>query len=327
MAPFRKIPPPVPVAHAEKFTEVKEGQQHPVGKGGQLKLFHEHVWPKGYTPKRIEAINNMHFDVTGSPDFHPEYVREMSDPASGMRNFMLLQDKMIPAGDKIAKSLVTEGLARSTAPISDLKKLHRPNGQLQVSVFKSDDNPSYVPVNHEIKLSIPDEEPYHSGMSQTGPTATNIQTTLMHEVGHALDFAQNPVQFLGENIRVQKDPAGHTYNATTTNPLGSLVMPRAEGVAEGYRLAHTRVTRGQKRRDQDAAGGDFGRLLRNLGSDVGTRPGYGYKPELFNDPEAQNTFVQTRNDTFKQATGHHFENMENEPAPTRKPPEQLSLFD
>jgi hypothetical protein len=327
MASFRKIPPPVPVAHAEKFTEVKEGQQHPVGRGGQLKLFHEHVWPKGYNPKRIEAINNMYFDVNGSPNLHPEYVRDMSNPASDIRTSMLLHDKIIPASDKIAKSLVTEGLARSTAPISDLKKLHRPNGQLQVSVSKGDGNPSYVPINHEVKLTIPDEEPSHIAMSQTGPTSTNIQTTLLHEVGHALDANQNPLKFHSERVKAQKDPAGHTYNATTTNPMGSLVLPRAEGVAEGYRLAHTRVTRGQKRRDQDAAGGEFGRLMRVLGSDAGTLPGYGYKPELFNDPEAQNTFVQTRNDTFKKATGHHFENMENEPAPAKKQPEQPTLFD
>jgi hypothetical protein len=327
MASFRKIPPPVPVAHAEKFTEVKEGQQHPVGRGGQLKLFHEHVWPKGYNPKRIEAINNMYFDVNGSPNLHPEYVRDMSNPASDIRTSMLLHDKIIPASDKIAKSLVTEGLARSTAPISDLKKLHRPNGQLQVSVSKGDGNPSYVPINHEVNLTIPDEETSHIAMSQTGPTSTNIQTTLLHEVGHALDANQNPLKFHSERVKAQKDPAGHTYNATTTNPMGSLVLPRAEGVAEGYRLAHTRVTRGQKRRDQDAAGGEFGRLMRVLGSDAGTLPGYGYKPELFNDPEAQNTFVQTRNDTFKKATGHHFENMENEPAPAKKQPEQLNLFD
>jgi hypothetical protein len=234
---------------------------------------------------------------------------------------------MIPAGDKIAKSLVTEGLARSTAPISDLKKLHRPNGQLQVSVFKGDRNPSYVPINHEVNLVIPDEKPYHIGMSQTGPTSTNIQTTLLHEVGHALDATLNPQEFFGELGNADKDPAKHTYNATTTNPRGKLVLPRAEGVAEGYRLAHARVTRGQKKRDRDAAGGELGRLLRNLGSDAGTRPGYGYKPELFNDSGARDTFVQARNDTFKKATGHHFENMENEPAPAKKQPEQLNLFD
>jgi hypothetical protein len=312
MASFREFTP-VPVARAEKFTEVKEGQQHPVGKGGQLKLFHEHVWPKGYTPERIKAVNNMHFVVNGSPNLHPEYEHNVT-PIPDMLH------RMTPAGDKIAKSLVTESIARSTAPISDLKKLHRPSGQLAIIARKSMYNPTYNTNTHEVNLNISDAEIGNRGIYQSGPTSTNIQTTLLHEVGHALDLTQNPKEYDDEWEAAQKDP--NKYKHGGINPTRSL--PRTEGVAEGYRLAHARVTRGQKRRDQDAAGGVYG--LRQIGSDVGTVPGYGYNPNQWSSAESTTTFVQARNDTFKQATGHHFENMEDPPAPTKKP-EQLNLFD
>ena len=317
MAYFRDFPP-VPVARAEKFTEVKEGQQHPVGKGGQLKLFHEHVWPKGYNPERIKAVNNMHFVVNGSPNLHPEYEHNVT-PIPDMLH------RMTPAGDKIAKSLVTEGIARSTAPISDLKKLHRPSGQLAITARKSMYNPTYSRGNHEVNLNISENEIGNSGVYQRGPTSTNIQTTLMHEVGHALDITQNPKKYSDERDAAIEDPEGFAYGRGPTDIKGSPALPRAEGAAEGYRLAHARVTRGQKRRDQDAAGGVYG--LRQIGSDVGTVPGYGYHPDKWVNPEHTVTFVQSRDNTFKQATGHHFENMEGSPAPTKKRPEQLSLFD
>ena len=317
MASFREFPP-VPVARAEKFTEVKEGQQHPVGKGGQLKLFHEHVWPKGYNPERIKAVNNMHFVVNGSPNLHPEYEHNVT-PIPDML------DRMLPAGGKIAKSLVIEGLARSTAPISDLKKLHRPSGQLEITARKSMYNPTYNHDHHEVNLNISDAEIGSAGIYQRGPTSTNIQTTLLHEVGHALDITQNPKKFRDEQDDLLRDQKSFTYGRSPTNIQGSPALPRAEGAAEGYRLAHARVTRGQKRRDQDAAGGVYG--LRQIGSDVGTVPGYGYHPEKWINPERTATFVQARNDTFKQATGHHFENIEDSPAPTKNRPEQLSLFD
>jgi hypothetical protein len=310
MASFREFPP-VPVARAEKFTEVKEGQQHPVGKGGQLKLFHEHVWPKGYTPERIKAVNDMHFVINGSPNLHPEYEHNVT-PIPDMLN------RMLPAGGKIAKSLVTEGLARSTAPISDLKKLHRPSGQLGITARKSMYMPTYNTNTHEVNLNISDAEIGSRGVYQRGPTSTNIQTTLLHEVGHAIDLTQNPKKYDDEWEAAEKDPDSYKHG-------GTRALPRTEGVAEGYRLAHTRVTRGQKRRDQDAAGGVYG--LRQIGSDVGTISGYGYDPDKWSSPESTATFVQTRNDTFKQATGHHFENMEDSPAPAKKRPEQLSLFD
>lgn len=145
------------VANVPKFTAVKEGQQHPVGKNGQMKLFHEHVWPKGYTPARLAGV------VDATAGFVQDDV--------GTNHSGHLQNKIV------------ETMARSTVPTDTLKTLAE-YGSITVSndthegEFDADDtsiriNPRVLGKTHQF---------------QPDPSGTVASQITMHELGHMNDY-------------------------------------------------------------------------------------------------------------------------------------------
>lgn len=205
-------------AHVPKFTEVKEGQEHPVGKNNQYKLFHEHVWPKGYTPTRLaEVRDNM--------------PRVVNSPNSGFA-----------PGEGTAK--LTDHIARSTIPVEDLQGLN--NNQFEITLGTTVDNAGgfftsegmpHKGINPGVvlpKKQVPKPGlPKDRDKKARGYAKTLLNHTVVHEIGHAVDFASRPSTYNVEQRSI--------YNETIP------ARPRAEGIAEGYRSAHTRVTRAMRR--------------------------------------------------------------------------------
>jgi hypothetical protein len=156
------------VAHVPKYTAVKEGQQHPVGKHGQLKLFHEHVWPKGYTPQRLN---------------------EVSEATAGFVNDDVGTDHSAHLQNKIV-----ETMARSTVPTETLKDLAS-LGSINVShdttegEFDADD--VAIHINPRVLGSVNDF--HHDG---SGTTASQIT---MHELGHMNDYLSDYDDFHKNN--------------------------------------------------------------------------------------------------------------------------------
>lgn len=249
----------IPVARVPKITTVKEGQEHPVGKHGQYKLFHEHVWPKGYTPERLRQVSDAQFQVTAG-GFHPintnnEYERD--------------RDRAI--NNKIGSALVNDHIARSTIPADDVKHLAE-----NVSFWIGKDTP--YPETNSFSLS---GQTVNMAL-KSNDTSGDIQAITTHELGHAMDYLKDPSGVWAKAKEQRDDSFAHRYAGDTT------AHPMLEGAAEGYRLAHSRVTRGQKN-----TGGDWTK--------------WGYSPKGWVFRGQGDAFLRQRNETFKEATGHHFE--------------------
>jgi hypothetical protein len=249
----------IPVSNVPKITPVKEGQQHPVGKHGQYKLFHEHVWPKGYTPDRLKQVSDAQFQVSAG-GFHD--INTNNDAS---------RDRDRAINNKIGSALVNDHIARSTIPIDDVKHLAK-----NVSFWLGQDKP--YPETNSFSLS---GQTVNMAL-KSNDTAGDIQAVTTHELGHAMDYLKDPSGMWNRVSESKKDPLSYRYAG------GGEAEPISEGNAEGYRLAHARVTRGQKR-----TGGDW------------TKWGYSAKGWVF--PEMGSRYLAARNTTFKQATGHHFE--------------------
>jgi hypothetical protein len=269
----------IPVARVPKYTPVKEGQEHPTGKRGQLKLFHEHVWPKGYTPERMSKINALQFDITGTRSL---VGKDQNDPP-------MVSD--YANARKVAHSYVNENLAKSNIPISELEKTASPErgDPLSFTVQHSSKNPSFSANSNRVTLNV-----------DTNHTPADVQRSLVHEVGHAVDWAHSPDTMLSEFKEMRESPIDFLY--------GNIAAPpRAEGVAEGYAAAHSRITRGNKR-----VGGNTSQ--------------YGYTPSGWFFPDMGETFTSARSDTFKRATGQPFEMPEPEEPKKAPKAKQLNLF-
>lgn len=197
------------VARVPKITLVKEGQQHPVGPHGQLKLFHEHVWPKGYTPERLSEVRAAHPQVRIGAN-----LSEMSPPE--------------------AKAMIIDHLARSTMPIEDMARIKSKG--LTIDVFgelESGHRGTFV-TNRGVKMLGTPEVP--QGYEDTH-NARKVQqaNTLLHELGHAKDWLNNP-------SHLENEPRTAEYLSKSVK-----VKPISEGRAEGYRVAHVRSTRAMRR--------------------------------------------------------------------------------
>lgn len=212
-------------ANVPKFTAVKEGQEHPMGKNGQYKLFHEHQWPKGYTPERLaEVRENLPTVVNrGNSQYAP--------------------------GEATAK--IADHLARSTMPIEDIKALKESNMGFAVGTnlpkgtagaFTPLKNPGEglypgvnLPKKAMLKPEVAEEKP-ELVKKLSDVVKVNTGNAVVHETGHAMDFLGNPDRFNREQ------PSSYDNEGTTIS-----ARPRNEGRAEGYRRAHHRATRAMRR--------------------------------------------------------------------------------
>ena len=236
-------------AHVPKYTLVKEGQKYPEGRNGQLKLFHEHVWPKGFTPERSNAIRGLQLTInTPGTDQH-------------------LPNKAI---NSVARAIVENNLARSTVPIKDLENVSTSarNTPISFDVRNSTEFSSFAPSFNTIDFNI-----------NSNRTDADQNKDMFHELGHAVDYANDPARMIKEG----KPNLDHMYGKD-----GRLSLPISEGRAEGYSEAHARITRGQKR-----TGGDISTL--------------GYSPDGWFFPTTGEEFSTARAETFQKATGHHYE--------------------
>lgn len=147
-------------ANVPKITLVKEGQQHPVGKHGQLKLFHEHVWPKGYTPDRLKAVS--------------EATAGFVNDSVGTDHSAHLQNKIV------------DTMARSTVPTDTLRALAE-EGSIDITDDMTsgefDPHTSEVRINPDVLGKPEDLYPDSSG--------TVASQLTLHELGHLYDYASD----------------------------------------------------------------------------------------------------------------------------------------
>ena len=156
------------VAHVPKYTAVKEGQQHPVGKHGQLKLFHEHVWPKGYTPDRLNAV---------------------SEATAGFVNDSIGSDHSAHLQNKIV-----ETMARSTVPTDTLRALA---DQGTIDITDETSEGEFDPDTSEVRINprvLGSKGTFHPDAS--GTVASQMT---MHELGHLHDYASDYDDFWKNN--------------------------------------------------------------------------------------------------------------------------------
>lgn len=195
-------------SNVPKYTEVKRGQAHPVGKGGQLKLFHEHVWPKGYTPERMKSV---------------------VDATSGFVNDNVGTDHSYHLANKI-----TETMARSTVPAENLNLFAE---HATASVDTDPDFGQFDHANMEIAINpkvLGKAKNRTLDQDSSGTVASQIT---MHELGHLNDYLHEP-----------EDYSQNSWKESWYNDNGGMMAsPALEGRAEGFRLATTRITRGMRR--------------------------------------------------------------------------------
>lgn len=280
---------PIPVARAAKYTPVKEGQQYPTGRGGQLKAFHEHVWPKGFSPERRREVGDVQLDVRGGADLTSNRgTRNKLDLVMGTAS---RAEGQTP--DKLARAHVEETLARSTVPVEHLKKLKKT--KFNVREVNGTDNPmsSFNPMSNSVSLNI---KPQDSG--------ADVSRQLIHEVGHAVDYTDDQIGMLRRIVEMNRPGADYGPMVPTSGNKGS--HPVIEGVAEGYAAAHTRISNTQKK-----TGGDTSR--------------YGYSVLNWKFPNLGAQFLTARSFTYAKETGQPYNEPRVEAPKQRKRADQPRL--
>jgi len=209
-------------ARVPKFSDVKPGQQHPVGKHGQGKLFHEHVWPKGYTPQRRAEIGEA------MPYLHSHTEKSENDPVWG------------PQSPQREKAFVYDTIARSTMDADELRAMTDYNN---MEIHTGVNLPKGIAGEYHPGGESPISDNEDSGAILLKNPKQNFDTyggaltgkTLIHEIGHAMDEMIDPMDF----------DRNRDENAMYRGQ--NQFLPAAEGRAMGYQLAKFRATRKQVR--------------------------------------------------------------------------------
>lgn len=213
---------PIPTSRVPKYTEVKEGQQYPTGRGGQLKAFHEHVWPKGYTPERRREVGDLKLPITGGSSSYKE---------GG-------ETKRIKTHKGVAKAHIEETLARSTVPISDIERLKSNKTKFSVRELGGEGKTTS-------SFNIDGDSTRIALTVNRTDTAADVSHQIVHEVGHAVDFSKDKNVMLNR-LREMNAP-GADYGPLWAPHQKKGAHPVIEGIAEGYASAHARLTRSQRR--------------------------------------------------------------------------------
>jgi len=209
-------------ARVPKFSDVKPGQQHPVGKHGQGKLFHEHVWPKGYTPQRRAEIGEA------MPYLHSHTEKSENDPVWG------------PQSPQREKAFVYDTIARSTMDADELRAMTDYNN---MEIHTGVNLPKGIAGEYHPGGESPISDNEDAGAILLKNPKQNFDTyggaltgkTLIHEIGHAMDEMSDPMDF----------DRNRDENAMYRGQ--NQFLPAAEGRAMGYQLAKFRATRKQVR--------------------------------------------------------------------------------
>jgi len=209
-------------ARVPKFSDVKPGQQHPVGKHGQGKLFHEHVWPKGFTPQRRDEVNAV------MPYLHSHTEESGNDPVWGTQS------------PQREHAFVRDTIARSTMDADELRAMTDYNN---MEIHTGVGLPKGVAGEYYPGGESPISDNEDAGAILLKNQKQNFDTyngaltgkTLIHEIGHAIDEMNDPHEF----------DRNRDENALYRGQ--NQFLPAAEGRAMGYQLAKFRTTRRQSR--------------------------------------------------------------------------------
>lgn len=209
-------------ARVPKFTDVKPGQQHPVGKRGQGKLFHEHVWPKGFTPERRTEIGEA------MPYLRSHTEDSENDPVWGAQS------------PQREKAFVYDTIARSTIDADELRAMTDYNN---MEIHTGVNLPKGTAGEYHPEGESPIYDGDGSGAILLKNPKQNFDTyggaltgkTLIHEIGHAVDEMNEPMEF----------DRNRDQNALYRGQ--NQFLPASEGRAMGYQLAKFRATRSQAR--------------------------------------------------------------------------------
>jgi hypothetical protein len=184
----------------------------------------EHRWPSGYTPERKAEVQQRiaGSKVTVDPQFKYRYSSNVEgagpQPFKERRDIMaarsrggrspLSQPRMARARGEHARGVVTDVLARSTAPLEQLGEI--PN----ISVSARAKSGGWY--------SHPGRKGEKRGQINITPAPrAHTEHAIMHELGHHADYLANPTEFISRTYR---------------NP-----NPALEGAAEGFAAGHHRL--------------------------------------------------------------------------------------
>lgn len=235
------------VANVPKYTAVKEGQQYPMGKRGQYKLFHEHVWPKGFTPQRRDEVAAA---LQGNVEMDPSLSDKQQDRYSQMY------------------AHVYDSLARSTIPAEDIKT-YSDNANIIID--------PQIPGVGEFDSDLSEVRVNPKTLRSNDPSGVVASQSVVHELGHLHDFLSDEEKFFKNDRSRGPYKQGNDF---------AYPSPALEGRAEGFRLAHTRITRGMKRKN------------KILG-----KPLAGYEDKNFKDQVDRSNFLNNRLKTFREQSG------------------------
>jgi hypothetical protein len=184
----------------------------------------EHRWPRGYTPERqaevAEAMRRTPHEVIlqkerpGSP-----YLATNTMNLKGVGWGQVMEQQ---AGR--ARRVHTDVLARSTVPVEHMQGLP----DIHVHPMEPGVAGSYTHPGQHLGEEAP------RGRIRLDPMLEGGKT-LVHEIGHHIDYQTDPEAFVGRGY--QRRPV-HS---------GGTASPALEGAAEGYAQLHTVPRRGQER--------------------------------------------------------------------------------
>ena len=163
-------------------------------------------------------------------------------------------------------------------PVEHLKKLKKNNTEFHVREITGDDKPTSsfqrLRGSNRVNLNVKESD-----------TGADVSHQLIHEVGHAVDYAKDPLTMAKRTMEMRKPGADYGPLVPTPGNQGS--HPVLEGIAEGYSAAHARITNTQKK-----TGGDASQ--------------YGYGIYNWKFPHLGAQFLIARTHTYIRETGKHY---------------------
>jgi hypothetical protein len=221
------------------------GKQFSQGALFNIKPSAEHRWPRGYSPERRDAVAAAIDDTTVRVRHHEnQHGTRKMEP--GTDTFLHSGTFFTPGevehrgtwsktGDDLqaeqagqAKRALTDIVARSTVPQGHLRNLPTIHIENIAGAAGDYSMPDQNTMRFESGLYVPDTESAIQGRIRIDPNGKphQIAHTVLHELGHAVDYRDSPSAF---KTRLNDQHA--TWG-------GSTASPKLEGFAEGYAHGH-----------------------------------------------------------------------------------------
>jgi hypothetical protein len=207
----------------------------------------QHRWPRGYTPERQAAVSSAlsgtethvsHSSRGPSPYLSStKFFTPGPELSGGVRTGKWSREIEGPGGvhevqAQQAQRVHTDILARSTVPVEHMQNLPAIHVQSISGAAGTYEHPGRQTTRHSMGQAVPDPVSEQRGRITINPHENRSGATLVHEIGHHIDYQADPWRFKERS----------TERAYTE---GFAASPALEGYAEGYSQGHTVPRRGE----------------------------------------------------------------------------------